>query len=80
VAGCFVSGIEPDGREIVERVGSQESAMFWGHYCIAEDGSQGWIADYDDRESALAAAKLHAGTQPIYVEDNGALSRVSLEV
>lgn len=80
MAGCFVSGIEPDGREIVERVSNRQSAMFWGHYRIAEDGRHRWIADYDDRESALAAAKLDAGTQPIYVEDNGILSRVSLEV
>jgi hypothetical protein len=80
VAGCVVTGTEPDGCEIVERASVGQVPTFWGHYRIAEDGRQVWLADYDDRGSALGAAKAHAGNRPTFLEDNGILTLVSLEV
>jgi hypothetical protein len=80
VAGCLVTGTEPDGREIVERATIGQVPLFWGHYRLTEDGRQQWIADYDDRQSALVAARADAGNRPIYFEDNGVLTLVSLEV
>jgi len=77
VAGCVVTGIDADGREVTERVARGQMPMFWGHYRLASDGRQLWLADYNDRESAIAAAKDQARSRPIYVEDSGLLIRVS---
>jgi hypothetical protein len=77
VAGCVVNGTDTDGRESVERVVDAQAPMFWGHYRVAPDGAQLWLADYDDREAAIDAAKAQARRRPIYLEHDGILTLVS---
>jgi hypothetical protein len=73
VSGCVVTGTDAAGHEVVDRVAVGQSAMFWGHYRVAPDGRQLWIADYDDLKSAMDAARAQAGRRPFYVDVDGEL-------
>jgi hypothetical protein len=71
VAGCFA---RPAGaKEVVERVGADDDAQFWGHYIVESDGRQMWQADYDTLVDALAGAR-RAGARKVLLDDGGWLT------
>jgi hypothetical protein len=75
VAGCVVVATEANGIEEVERA-VERRPEFWGHYHLAADGRQVWLADFDEREEAIESALAAAGGSPVFVEDEGVLTRV----
>jgi hypothetical protein len=74
IAGCLARSA--GSTEIVERVGVQDHAHFWGHYVVESDGREMWQADYDTVIEALDGAR-RAGARRVLLDDGGVLKILS---